>query len=252
MGCFKIEEIRDKDNETGWKEGGGIEMSIYNAFHIRDARSPSLINWKMKTESHTTLNDALEMTEIPSLMYSWNKILLGSVIRWIQKGPEGCLASGAMTSFLPTMEDRVASNAAQKTCLGIIDIDTDDARQCKCKLNKKTTLHNGYCGRHQKQATMSLGDAFTRRFIALLERLGKLMKDKGKPTYNLELLNSKNITTSVTLNRTQIAYGLTANTSDLSTPQIVSDCIITWRTLFACKYMSRKLKQLGSKVYGIQ
>ena len=30
------------DNETGLKEGGGIEMSIYSAFHIRDARSPSL------------------------------------------------------------------------------------------------------------------------------------------------------------------------------------------------------------------
>ena len=55
--CFRIEEIRDKDNGTGLKEGGGIEMlttvlSItrcslyknvnYSAFHIRDARSPSL------------------------------------------------------------------------------------------------------------------------------------------------------------------------------------------------------------------
>ena len=27
LGCFKIEEIRDKDNKTGLKEGGGIEMS---------------------------------------------------------------------------------------------------------------------------------------------------------------------------------------------------------------------------------
>jgi hypothetical protein len=33
FGYFKIEEIRDKDNETGLKEGGGIEMSIYSAFH---------------------------------------------------------------------------------------------------------------------------------------------------------------------------------------------------------------------------
>ena len=37
FGCFRIEEIRDKDNETGLKVGGGIEMSIYSAFHIRDA-----------------------------------------------------------------------------------------------------------------------------------------------------------------------------------------------------------------------
>ena len=34
FGCFIIEEIRDKDNETGLKEGGGIEMSIYSCFSI--------------------------------------------------------------------------------------------------------------------------------------------------------------------------------------------------------------------------
>ena len=27
FGCFTIEEIRDKNNATGLKEGGGIEMS---------------------------------------------------------------------------------------------------------------------------------------------------------------------------------------------------------------------------------
>ena len=27
FGCFRIEEIRDNDNETSWKEGGVIEMS---------------------------------------------------------------------------------------------------------------------------------------------------------------------------------------------------------------------------------
>ena len=32
FGCFRIEEIRDKNTETGLKEGGGIEMSIYSAF----------------------------------------------------------------------------------------------------------------------------------------------------------------------------------------------------------------------------
>ena len=34
---------RGDDNETSLKEGGGIEMSIYSAFHIRDARSLSLL-----------------------------------------------------------------------------------------------------------------------------------------------------------------------------------------------------------------
>ena len=38
FGCFKIEEIRDKDNETGLKEGGGIEMST-TVLPLRDARS---------------------------------------------------------------------------------------------------------------------------------------------------------------------------------------------------------------------
>ena len=37
FGLFQIQkEIRDKDNETGLNKGGGIEMSNYSAFHIRD------------------------------------------------------------------------------------------------------------------------------------------------------------------------------------------------------------------------
>ena len=38
FGCFRIEEIRDKDNETGLKEGGGIEMST-TVLHSRAAPS---------------------------------------------------------------------------------------------------------------------------------------------------------------------------------------------------------------------
>ena len=41
LGCFRIEEIRDKDNETGLNEGGGIEMST-TVLLLRDARSLSL------------------------------------------------------------------------------------------------------------------------------------------------------------------------------------------------------------------
>ena len=37
FGYFRIKKTRDKNNETGFEEGGGIEMSIYSAFHIRDA-----------------------------------------------------------------------------------------------------------------------------------------------------------------------------------------------------------------------
>ena len=43
FGCFRIEEIRDNDNGTGLEEGGGIEMSIYSAFHIRDCTLSSLL-----------------------------------------------------------------------------------------------------------------------------------------------------------------------------------------------------------------
>ena len=43
---FRIEKIRDKDNETGLKEGGGIEMST-TVLHSRAAPSlkylPSLL-----------------------------------------------------------------------------------------------------------------------------------------------------------------------------------------------------------------
>ena len=49
MGDFRIEEIRDQDNETGLKEGGGIEMSIYSAFHLRDACSLSLFVFYLPT-----------------------------------------------------------------------------------------------------------------------------------------------------------------------------------------------------------
>ena len=38
LGCFKIEEIRDNGNETGLKEGEGIEIFNYSA-SIRDART---------------------------------------------------------------------------------------------------------------------------------------------------------------------------------------------------------------------
>ena len=37
FGCFRERGERDKDNETGLKEGGGIEMSIYSAsIHYND------------------------------------------------------------------------------------------------------------------------------------------------------------------------------------------------------------------------
>ena len=40
FGCFRIEDIRGNDNETGLKEGGVIEIEIStSAFHIRDALS---------------------------------------------------------------------------------------------------------------------------------------------------------------------------------------------------------------------
>ena len=37
FGCFRIEEIRDKNNATGLKEGGVIKMST-TVLSLRDAR----------------------------------------------------------------------------------------------------------------------------------------------------------------------------------------------------------------------
>ena len=40
FGCFRIEEIRDKDNEIGLKEGGGIKIEMSTTLlPLRDARS---------------------------------------------------------------------------------------------------------------------------------------------------------------------------------------------------------------------
>ena len=38
FGCFRIEEIRDNDNETGLKEEGGIKIET-TVLPLRDARS---------------------------------------------------------------------------------------------------------------------------------------------------------------------------------------------------------------------
>ena len=41
FGCFRIEGERDKANETGLKEGEGIEIktTVLSIYHIRDASS---------------------------------------------------------------------------------------------------------------------------------------------------------------------------------------------------------------------
>ena len=44
--CFTIEEIRDKDNATGLKEGRrnrNVNLQVLSIYH--DARSPSLLNY---------------------------------------------------------------------------------------------------------------------------------------------------------------------------------------------------------------
>ena len=35
--CFRVEEIRDKDNETSLKEGRNRNVKLQLLFHIRDA-----------------------------------------------------------------------------------------------------------------------------------------------------------------------------------------------------------------------
>ena len=45
FGCFRMEEIRDKDNETGLKEGRVIEMSTTVLSIYAIARSLSLLKY---------------------------------------------------------------------------------------------------------------------------------------------------------------------------------------------------------------
>ena len=45
FGCVRIEEIRDKDNETGLKEEGGIQIST-TVLPLRDARSLRLYTYQ--------------------------------------------------------------------------------------------------------------------------------------------------------------------------------------------------------------
>ena len=58
MGVFRIEEIRDKDFETGLKEGGGYRNVNLQCFHIRDARSPSLCIYLPDTVTTSAVTDA--------------------------------------------------------------------------------------------------------------------------------------------------------------------------------------------------
>ena len=57
LGSFRIEEIRDKDNETGLKEGGGIEMSttvlsIYAMLLRLKITYPVCLPYPEKNETH--------------------------------------------------------------------------------------------------------------------------------------------------------------------------------------------------------
>ena len=98
MGCFKIEEIRDKDNETGLKEGGVIEMSIYSAFHIRDARSLSL---KILTFCITTMVETVAETEQTHLfMFDDGQFRLIHCFTVVQQSSIQCLTSFTNFSIL--------------------------------------------------------------------------------------------------------------------------------------------------------
>ena len=56
FGCFRIRGERDKNNETGLKEGGGLEI-LTTVLHSRAAPSlkysPQMISWtNMYIDSH--------------------------------------------------------------------------------------------------------------------------------------------------------------------------------------------------------
>ena len=76
LGCFRIEEIREKDNETGLKEGGGIEMSNYSAFHIRDARSLFALRTFMPDNRHSIFNTITSIRNRSEIIFA-QRFLVG-------------------------------------------------------------------------------------------------------------------------------------------------------------------------------
>ena len=56
FGCFRIEEIRDKDNETGLKEGGGIKI-LTTVLHLCAAPSFKYLPVRVSSEDPPIENE---------------------------------------------------------------------------------------------------------------------------------------------------------------------------------------------------
>ena len=87
------------DNEIGLKEGGGIEMSIYSAFHIRDARSLSLVVFYLPNRGAQYVKPSNEFGQINhtlasvcnSRRYCWLPSFVLSCILLISKTSDICI-----------------------------------------------------------------------------------------------------------------------------------------------------------------
>ena len=71
LSCFRIEEIRDKDNETGLQEGGGIELSttvlpLYT-------RCSALFRFVNTYQQFVNLNDVLKMLYLYPTLHDPNR-----------------------------------------------------------------------------------------------------------------------------------------------------------------------------------
>ena len=106
---------REKDNETGLKEGGVIEMSNYSAFHIRDARSLSLFVFYLPLSASDTNNVASKIFLPPSCCDLMCLIVASSTIKpppeaikhavnksWLDAAIENAFSPNVLTQLNPT------------------------------------------------------------------------------------------------------------------------------------------------------
>ena len=224
---------------------------LLNNFHNDCVRDIAGVNWKMQAETHIKLDECFKISKLPSLLYIFNRNLLGSVGRWVRKG-SGSWANGALSGYIfnnDFEEQHKKRHTFTGTCHGKVQIMSGEGkgtfRKCKSKLNDSQQLC--FCHAHRDQGGVQFGDDFTFRFTDLLTRLKVLVTNHGATAYKLQTTNLDGDECEITITNKQAADALTnklhdhVNRATHATNLIVDNCKVTWRTLFGCKSFHNKL-----------
>ena len=230
---------------------GSRAWRLLNNFHNDCVRDIAGVNWKMQAETHIKLDECFKISKLPSLLYIFNRNLLGSVGRWVRKG-SGSWANGALSGYIfnnDFEEQHKKRHTFTGTCHGKVKIMSGEGkgtfRKCKSKLND--SQQRCFCYAHQDQGGVQFGDDFTFRFTDLLTRLNVLVTNHGATAYKLQTTNLDGDECEITISNKQAADALTnrlhdhVNRATHATNLIVDNCKVTWRTLFGCKSFHNKL-----------